>query len=221
MIRSLVRAILLPGPPRGLGIDVVADGRVSERLAARHFTPAERSSFSRDLPFAAREAVVKAVGGVGVPGAPLLDMAIARVDGALVFVPGPRYVPVLARKAVARVHLEELSFSPPWPMCGVLAVACGQGEPHPAVFAVVVRRQASNDLSRLNDEEHRVVRGRHDPSPSIANRVAAREAARLLGIAGEVSVDGGGGTRPSLRGAADFLLSLGHEGDLGVAAVLR
>jgi hypothetical protein len=84
-------------------------------------------------------------------------------------------------------------------------------------------------LAALDDEERAVVLSRHDPLPSIANRLAARQAAAALALGGpgrpNWGVRGGGGERPVLwdrqtGGPAAALLSLGHEGALGIAAVL-
>ena len=214
--------LALPGPPVGLGVDLVARGRVTERLAARHFSEEERATMSADLAFAVREAVIKAVGGVGIPGAPLADMAARRTEAGLVFAPGTRYLPVLARKGVAFVVLVELPLPAHRHLVGVLAIACGAGGPRAARAAVCLSRATLDDLAVLTSEERAVVEERHDPVASIANRVAVRVAGKLLGAAGTLSVRGGGALRPVLLGAETpgALVSLGHEGDFGVAAVL-
>lgn len=208
----------LPGPARGLGVDLVRRGRVTARLAERHFTPEERATLSPDLAFAVREAVIKAVGGVGIPGAPLGDMVAKREGAGLGFVPGPRYLPVLAQKQVLAVRLQELPFDD----VGVLAIACGAGSPCEVRLAVCLARAALADRDHLTEEERAIVDGRHDPLPSIANRLAVRTAGRLLGLAAGLTVSGGGAVRPGLVGAEiqGALVSLGHEGDFGVAAVL-
>lgn len=208
----------LPGPALGLGVDLVRRGRVSDRVAQRYFSAEERASLTADLAFAVREAVIKAVGGVGIPGAPLGDMGATRAGDALRFVPGPRYLPVLAQKQVTAVELYELPFDD----VGVLAVACGAGAPCAVSIAVCLARADLADLASLTDEERGVVESRHDPRASIANRLAVRLAARALGASQSLSVRGGGAQRPALVGAESEggLVSLGHEGDFGVAAVL-
>jgi phosphopantetheinyl transferase (holo-ACP synthase) len=215
-VGPFVASLVLPGPPRGLGVDLVGRGRVSARLAERHFAVHERDR--PELAFAVREAVIKAVGGVGIPGAPLADMGAERRGETLVFVPGPRYAPVLARKRVAHVVLLVLPFDE----AGVLAIACGEGEPTEARCAVCLERAVLGDADRLGPAERTSVLARFDPLPSIANRLAARTAARLLGVNAAVSVEGGGALRPELAGDGldGALLSLGHERDWGVAAVL-
>lgn len=238
--------LLLGGPARGLGVDFVGAGRVSERLARRHFSERERQEYPAALCFATREAVIKAVGGVGIPGAPLRDMELSHdpVSGEPRFVAGARYMPVLERKAVASVALAALSGGPVRASSsaavvttrsearpeGMLAVAVGapgvgQVTCHVARWAVASTSGRLEDLSSLGEVERRIVCGRADPLPSIANRLAARHAAAALGLVGAFSVRGGGTERPSLwdDGAGETaraLLSLGHEGELGVAAVL-
>ena len=216
--------LALPGRTLGLGVDLVARGRVTDRLAQRHFTEEERATLSADLAFAVREAVIKAVGGVGIPGAPLVDMAARRIGSSLVFAPGPRYLPVLASKGVAEVVLVELPLADrsDLDVIGVLAIACGSGGAGRARTAVCLAHARPDDLAALTPEERSVVDGRHDPLPSIANRLAVRAAGRALGVRGELSVRGGGALRPTLAGAEieGGLVSLGHERDFGVAAVL-
>jgi phosphopantetheinyl transferase (holo-ACP synthase) len=267
----LTGELVLPGRAAGLGVDFVAAGRVSTRLAERHFSARERATYPRALCFATREAVIKAVGGVGIPGAPLLEMELSHdpATGAPRFVAGARYLPVLEKKLVQSVALAALTGAPlrgpSVPALddgetprgqephrdgasalrrggrpgsedqaeGMLAVAIargdGQASCHRGYWAVAVTSACLADLDRLDEDERRVVETRHDPLPSIANRLAARQAAAALGLGGRAgahfSVRGGGAERPSLwdrtagRPAA-ALLSLGHEGTLGIAAVL-
>lgn len=208
----------LPGPALGLGVDLVRRGRVSDRVARRYFSEDERAALSADRAFAVREAVIKAVGGVGIPGAPLGDMGAKRMGDALIFAPGPRYLPVLAQKRVADVLLDELPFDD----IGVLAIACGAGGPCDVDVAVCLAEAELGDAARLTDEEREVVGSRHDPRASIANRLAVRAAGHALGAPATLSVRGGGALRPALVGAGieGALVSLGHEGVFGVAAVL-
>jgi phosphopantetheinyl transferase (holo-ACP synthase) len=208
----------LPGPLVGVGIDVLVRGRVSTRLAERRFAVDEQRTFAeaRDVPFAAREAVLKAVGGPGILGAPLRDMPVAWEGGALVFRPGPRYRAVLDERGVRGVKLIHVAARDDHVI--VVGLAWADGAEAPASVAWSLVPIMLGDDSLLTPHERAFTATRPHPRASVATRHAARLAAKTLGVT-YVQVIGGGDDPPKLEGAPGVHLSLGHEDELAVAAV--
>ncbi len=206
----------LSGPLVGVGVDIVENGRVSARVAARIFTATEREAFSgrREVPFAGREAVLKAVGGPGVLGAPLREMCIAWDDGRLRLDPGPRYQAIMAGRGVAEVRLALLALDEDHTL--VSCVAAGLGAPEDVRVAWALRAVGEADEERLSPTERAAARGR---PASIATRCAAREAGSLVFGGASFDVAGGIDLPPTIASARAGFVSLAHEKRLAVALV--
>lgn len=207
----------LAGPLVGAGIDLVARGRVSQLVARGKFSDAEVVAFAEclELPFAAREAVLKAVGGPGVLGAPLREMVFTWDAGRLRFVPGPAYQRILDERGVAALHVVSIAAREDHVM--VCAFASGQGEPTTIASAWALVPVDGAGADELTEAERTFARARPQPLPSIATRRAARHALSLLAIEG-AEVVGGGDTPPRLTGTAAHL-SLSHEREVACALV--
>ena len=208
----------LEGGLRGVGIDVLARGRVSLRLAERRYTERERAAFAeaRDVPFAAREAVIKAVGGAGVLGAPLREIELAWEGGRLVLRPGPRYRDIMTAEGVASVRLFDIAARHDHVIVGCLAASDAPPSRVRVAWALVAVDGA--DETTLSPEEAAFARTRPTPRASIATRNAAHAAARALGLA-DPRVIGGGDDPPRLAGVTGAHLSLAHEDHLAAALV--
>lgn len=208
----------LPGPLAGVGIDVLVRGRVSTRLAERRFSGDEQRIFAeaRDIPFAAREAVLKAVGGPGILGAPLREMPVAWDGGALVFRPGPKYQAVLDERNVQGVRLIHVAARDDHVI--VVGLAWRSGDETAVRVAWALVPLALADEGKLTSEEVAFARTRPHPPASIGTRHAARLAAESLGLT-FARVTGGGDDPPRLDGAPGVHVSLGHEDELAVAAL--
>ncbi|CAG7844155.1 Holo-[acyl-carrier-protein] synthase [Pseudoclavibacter triregionum] len=100
------------GAIAGIGVDVVDVTRLegaierSPRFLERVFAPGERELPPRSLAarWAAREAAMKAIGGLG--GISLLDLEVVRRDGGEpAFARGPRLARELERRGICALHL--------------------------------------------------------------------------------------------------------------------
>ncbi len=218
---TAVTELLLDGPLHGVGVDVVSRGRVSARLARAKFSEAELERFRgrRELPFAAREAVLKAVGGPGILRAPLREMVVAWDRGALTLRPGEAYRQVMQREGVTAARLAVLAISPAHVV--VTSLATRAGPPVRARLAYATRGIPVADADDDLDERERAeCESRPDPRASIAARVAAHAA--CLALTGDASarVHAPRDQRPALVGTPERVwLSLAHERDLAVALV--
>lgn len=101
-----------PSGIAGVGVDLVDVERFAgilartPRFAARVFAPGELGLPVRSLAarFAAREAAMKAIGGL--EGLALADFEVVRgEDGAPAFARGPRLAAVLADRGIGTLHL--------------------------------------------------------------------------------------------------------------------
>lgn len=211
-----VATFTLPGPLVGVGVDVVENGRVSERVAARIFTDDERPRFDlrREIPFCAREAVLKAVGGPGVLGAPLSDMPIAWVGARLRFVPGPKYRAIMASRGVLDVRLTLHAVLDDHTV--VSALALGDGPPARVRLAWALHPVEGATDEGLTALERERAGGR---PPSLATRQAARRAGRLLLGETPFDVAGGRDEPPFVVSSATAFVALAHEATWAVALV--
>ncbi|MCC6646221.1 MAG: 4'-phosphopantetheinyl transferase superfamily protein [Polyangiaceae bacterium] len=214
---SAVAEVSLAGPLSGVGVDVVSIGRVSARLARAKFSAEEVERFRgrRELPFAAREAVLKAVGGPGILRAPLRDMVVEWSAGALRLRPGPAYREVMRREGVASVRLAVLAVSPAHVVVTALAARDGPPSRVRVAYATEPVPSAADDL---DDDERAACLSRPDPRASAAARMAAHAAGRLLFAGATLRVRAPRDRAPEALGApTPTWLSLAHERDLAIA----
>ena len=195
----------------GIGIDVCPWARMNaapERWrgrAERVFSPQELQEFQGELalPWAAREAVIKAFGMPSVLGAPLAEMNIRRspVAGRLFYDP----------KGEARVQLQQSGQQLDlrwWTFAGVAVVLALRRDPDDPRGAFCSIR----------------VTTKHGATSSGA-RAAAEQAARVAALEQQVAVrpgawSGGKSRAPAWSGLPAGMFSVSHDGACAGAAVV-
>lgn len=214
-----VAEVSLDGPLHGIGVDVVTRGRVSARLARAKFSDAEVERFRgrRELPFAAREATLKAVGGPGILRAPLRDMVVEWERGALALRPGAAYRRVMDAAGVSAVRLAALAISGDHVVVTALATRPGSPTRVRLAYATSSVPAAEDDL---DDRERAECASRPDPRASAAARVAAHAACFALTGETGARVHAPRDEPPTLSSTSERAwLSLAHERDLAIALV--
>lgn len=215
-----VATVSLDGPLHGVGVDIVSRGRVSARLATAKFSEGEVELFRglRELPFAAREAVLKAVGGPGILRAPLKQMVVEWEGGSLALRPGDAYRRVMDAEGVSSVRLAVLAISELHVV--VTALALRTGEPARARLSYATAVPPASLPDELDDIERAECLSRPDPRTSAAARLAAHAAYRALADGEMARVRAPRDEPPRLAGTtAPAWVSLAHERDLAVALV--
>lgn len=204
-------AIWETGPAVGVGVDICPWTRLREApvrwrgRAERVFSEGELTDFHESLaiPWAAREAILKALGLASILGAPLAEMTLERGSD----LTDLHYAPT----GVARQQLEARG----------LNITLRAWLLEEAAIVVALSEDASSPGQGICSLRAERVEGDQSCQARLAAERAAETAARTAGTVVQTGVwSGGGGRAPMWSGLPEARVSLSHDQGLVAGAIL-